>query len=50
MPKRTEGAWEKAYKDLKFYVTKGNLCEACQVKVGSEVEIIERKLREGKKG
>ena len=50
MAKRTEGAWEKAYKDLKFYVTKGNLCEACQVRVDREVGIIEHNLREGKKG
>ncbi len=46
MPKRTEGQWEKAYKDLKWYVTKGNLCNECQERVNREVGIIEANLRE----
>ena len=48
MPKRTESQWEKAYKDLLWYVTEGNLCEECQERVDREVGIIKANLREGK--
>lgn len=43
MAKRTEGAYEKAYKELKFYV-RHNICKECQVGIESEISIIEKKL------
>ncbi len=45
MPKRTEGQWEKAYKDLKFYIKATNLCPDCRENILHEIKIIERNIK-----
>ncbi len=49
MAKRTEGQWEKAYKELKFYIKATNLCTECKTKVLHEIGIIERDIKSDEK-
>jgi len=46
--RRTEGTYEKAYKDLKFFVLR-NLCAECIKSVKSEINIIETNIKKTQK-